>query len=696
MRLRFAGALALVPLLSLVSLVPAAAQEGANSSSAAATDPAVDPASEDSDAHDDPEHGGALEEIVITASGHERTRFDVLQSTNVLSGDALDRQTRATLGDTLSQQPGIASSGFTAGASRPVIRGQDGPRVRVLQNGVSTGDVSGVSADHQVTTESLLVERIEVLRGAGTLRYGSSAVGGVVNVIDGSIPSELPADRVEGALRGAYDLNADARDFSGALRGEVGAGVVLSVDGLYRRSGNVDIPGSSWTAAERAASGPAFGSDVRGDIPNSGIQSWNARIGASQVFDTGFAGLSYTRNESRYGVPVSEEDDPIDVDLIQNRYDAAGALDAALGPFERASFRFTHSDYTHTELEGETPGTVFDNDENELRVELNQAAIDELDGVVGFQWRSREFAAVGLEALVPPGNSQQYGVFAVEEWHAEPVGLEAGFRVERTRSDALGAPQREFTTWSASLGASITPTDATLLGLTFSRTERPPTPEELYSNGPHFASFSFELGDPRLDPEVAYSIELTGRVRSDEASAGVTLFYTHYDAFIFLRDTGNIEDDLPERIYSATDARFIGIEVEGDADVAHFGGAVLKLRGSFDVTRAERANGDDLPRIAPMRLRSELALETTHTDASLGFEWAARQTKIAAFERETDSYLFLNASAAWRPLEQLPGLSLRLDLRNLLDETGRNAVSFLKEFAPLPGRSMRASVALEF
>ncbi len=690
MRLHSAGAAALASLLWLAPFTPAAAQEAGDPSAAS------EPASDDADAHDDPEHGGALEEIVITASGHERTRFDVLQSTSVLTGDALERQTRATLGDTLAQLPGIASSGFTAGASRPVIRGQDGPRVRVLQNGVSTGDVSTVSADHQVATESLLVERIEVLRGAGTLRYGSSAVGGVVNLIDGSIPSELPVDRYDGALKASYDLNADARDFGAALRGEIGRGFVLSLDGLYRRTENVEIPGSSWTAAERAASGPAFGSDVRGEIPNSSIDSWNARVGGSRVYENGFAGFSYTRNESRYGVPVSEEDAPIDVDLEQNRYDAAGAFDAALGPFERASFRFTRSDYTHTELEGETPGTIFDNDENELRVELNQAAFGELDGVVGFQWRSREFAAIGAEALVPPGDSQQTALFAVEEWHAEPVGLEAGFRIEQTTADALALRSRKFTTWSASIGASVTPSDATLLGVTVSRTERPPTPEELYSNGPHFASASFELGDAALDPEVAYGLELTGRVRGEHASAGVTLFYTHYEDFIFLRDTGNIEDDLPERVYSATNARFLGIEIEGDADVAHFGDAVLKLRGSFDVTRAERANGDDLPRIAPMRLRSELALETTHTDASLGFEWAARQTKIAAFERETDSTLFLNARAAWRPLENVPGLSLRLDLRNLLDETGRNAVSFLKEFAPLPGRSVRLSLALAF
>jgi iron complex outermembrane receptor protein len=675
MRASFAGALTLAALLPL--------------STTAQTEPA-------GEAHDAPDHAGALEEIVITASGHERTRFDVLQSTNVLTGDALDRQTRATLGDTLALQPGIASSGFTAGASRPVIRGQDGPRVRVLQNGVSTGDVSTVSADHQVTTESLLVERIEVLRGAGTLRYGSSAVGGVVNVIDGSIPSELPEGGYDGALQGSYDLNADARDFAGALRGEIGRGVVLSIDGLYRQTGNVDIPGSSWTAAERAASGPAFGSDVRGDIPNSSIDSWNARVGASKVFDAGFAGFSYSRNESRYGVPVSEEGEPIDIDLVQNRYDAGGAFDAALGPFERASFRFTRSDYTHTELEGEEAGTVFNNDENELRVELTQAAFGELDGVVGFQWRSREFAAVGAEALVPPGDSQQYALFAVEEWHAEPVGLEAGMRIERTASDALALPSRHFTTFSASLGASITPSDATLLGLTFSRTERPPTPEELYSDGPHFASFSFELGDPSLDPEVAYSVELSGRIRSEHASAGVTFFYTRYDDFIFLRDTGNIQDDLPERIYSATGARFVGVEVEGDGDLAHFGEWVLKARGSLDVTRAERTNGDDLPRIAPLRLRGEVALEGRHADASLGFEWASRQKRIATFERETDSYAFVNASVAWRPLEQAPGFALRLDARNLLDETGRNHVSFLKEFAPIAGRSVRVSAQVEF
>jgi len=685
MRLSLARAFALAALLPL----PVTAQTATETETETETETKTD-------AHDAPDHGGALEEIVITASGHERTRFDVLHSTNVLSGDTLDREVRATLGDTLAAQPGIASSGFAAGSSRPVIRGLDGPRVRVLQNGVGTGDASVVSADHQVTAEPLLVERIEVLRGAGTLRYGSSGIGGVVNVIDRSIPSALPEDRFDGAFAGAYDLNADARDVGGALRGEVGGGFVLSLDGLYRRSARVDIPGSSWTAAERAASGPAFGSDVRGDVPNSGIEGWNTRVGGSRVFESGFLGASYTRNESRYGVPVSEEDEPIDIDLVQNRYDAAGALDVALGVFERASFRFTHSDYEHTELEGEEAGTLFTNDEDELRLELVQAAIGELDGVIGFQWHARDLEAIGAEAFIPPSELDQYSLFAIEEWHAERFGVEGGVRVERTNADGEARPRRSFTTWSASLGASFQPTRATLLGVSFSRAERPPTLEELYADGAHFATASFEVGAASLDPEIAHGVEVSARVRGEHASAGVTFFYTHFDGFIFLRDTGNIQDGLPERVYSATDARFLGVEIEGDADLAHFGEWVLKARGSLDLTRAERDDGGDLPRIAPLRLRGALALEGTHADASLGFEWAARQKKIAAFERETDAYAFLNASVAWRPLEQLPGFALRLDARNLLDATGRNHVSFLKELAPLPGRSVRVSARVEF
>jgi iron complex outermembrane receptor protein len=689
MRLPLAGAFALA---SCFALAPAAAQDAGGAPSASPESPRA----ADAEAHADPAHAGdALEEIVITASGHVRSRFDVLQSTNVLSGDALGRDARATLGDTLGHLPGIASSGFTAGASRPVIRGMDGPRVRVLQNGVATGDVSTVSADHQVATDPLLVERIEVLRGAGTLRYGSSAIGGVVNVIDGSIPAERPEGRFDAAARGSYDLNADARDVAGAIRGDLGGGFVLALDGLYRRAGNVDIAGSSWTAAQRAATGPAFGSDVRGDVPNSGLEGWSARAGASRVSERGFAGFSYVRNESRYGVPVSEEGEPIDVDLAQNRYDAAGELETALGPFERAGFRFTRSDYTHTELEGDEPGTVFDNDENDLRVELFQAAAGDLDGVVGFQWHGREFAAQGAEALVPPGEWRQIALFVVEEWHADPVGVEAGLRYERTNAEAAGAPSRTFDTWSASLGASFTPVDAVLLGATLSRTERPPAPEELYSDGPHFASASFEVGDPTLDPEVASGLELTGRVRAAHASAGVTFFYTHFDAFVFLRDTGNVVDGLPERVYAPTGARFLGVEIEGDADLAHFGDAVLKLSGSFDWTRAERANGDPLPRVAPLRLRGELALLTPHVDARLGFLWSARQSRTAPGERGTPSYAFVDAGVAWRPLERLPRFSLRLDGNNLLDAKGRNHVSFLKEFAPLPGRSVRLSVALE-
>jgi iron complex outermembrane receptor protein len=648
------------------------------------------------EAHQAPEPRSDLEEIVVTAPGHARSRFDVLQSTNVVTADELARQAAATLGDTLAEEPGIAATGFTTGASRPVIRGLDGPRVRVLENGVSTGDVSNVSPDHQVTTEPLLVQRIEVLRGAGTLRYGSSAIGGVVNVIDSSIPTELPEGPVDGELEGSYDINGDARTAAGAVNASVGGGFVIDVDGSYRRAGNVEIDGSSWTDEERAASGPALGSDAHGHIPNSSLRTWSAGAGGSRVFDDGYLGFHYTRNISRYGVPVSEEDEPIDIDLEQNRYDVGGGLERSFGPFSGIAGRFTHSDYEHAELEGETPGTIFTNDENELRVELNQRPWNELDGVVGFQWRGRDFATEGAEAIIPPGDWSQYGLFAVEEWHLEPVGFEAGLRIEQTRSDAEGQPERDFTTWSLSLGSSYTPRDWVLLGVTFSRTERPPAPEELYSNGAHFASFSFEVGNPSLDPEVAYGVELTSRLQGARGSAGLTFFYTHFDGFIFERDTGNVVDGLPERVFTGTDARFYGTELEGQLLLKEWSAVALTLRSSLDFTRAERANGDDLPRIPPFRLRGALELTSTHIDGDLGFDYAAKQDRIASFERETDSYFFVNAGAGWRPLEQLPGFTLRLDARNLFDAKGRNHVSFLKEFAPLPGRSLRLAALLSF
>jgi iron complex outermembrane receptor protein len=646
------------------------------------------------EAHPAPESGSPLEEIVITASGHERTRFDVIQSTNVLTGDDLKREVRTTLGDTLANQPGIASTGFTAGASRPVIRGLDGPRVRVLQNGVSTGDVSNVSADHQVTSQPLLVDRIEVLRGAGTLRYGSNAIGGVVNVIDGSIPSELPQG-VEGAGDFGYDFNADAVNGALAARTALGSFAVYA-DGSFQHAHDFEIPGSSWTKAERASSGPGFGSDAVGFAPNTSLRAASGRLGVSRIFEEGFLGASYTRVDSRYGVPVGEDGEPIDIDLHQNRYDGAGELRHEIGPFERASFRFTHSDYQHTELEGETPGTKFLNDENELRVELSQRAWHELDGVVGFQWHGKSFQAIGAEALVPPGHLRQYGLFGVEEWHGDPLSLEGGIRLEQTDVDAQGLRSRSFTTASVSLGASVTPIENLLVGVTLSRTERPPTPEELYSNGAHGASFSFEVGDPSLGPEVAYGAELTMHVKSERLTGSATFFYTYFRDFIFARDTGNVVDEFPERVYTATNAHFYGAELEAHAPLAEFGSARLSLDGSLDYTRAQRSSGDDLPRIPPLRVRATLALVSMHEDAYLGVEWAARQARVASFERPTDDYFFVNAGAAWRPLERIPGLSLRLDLRNLADAKGRNAVSFLKELAPLPGRSARVSVAVDF
>jgi len=684
MRRFVAGALALA-VSSFIA--PAGAQEAGTEPTAATTTP-------EPDAHPGPEPTQGFEEIVITASGHERSRFDVLQSTNVLSGEALKREARATLGDTLAEQPGISSTGFTAGASRPVIRGLDGPRVRVLQNGVSTGDVSNLSPDHNVTSEPLLVDRIEVLRGAGTLRYGSNAIGGVVNVIDGSIASELP-DGVEGSASFGYGWNADQVDGALAARGALGD-FVLYGDGSFRHAHDVEIPGSSWTSAARAADPTGFGADASHFSPNTSERAYDGRVGLSRVFDDGFLGASYTRVDSRYGVPVGEDGEPIDIDLHQNRYDGAGELRRAFGPFEKTSFRFTHSDYEHTELEGETPGTKFLNDENELRIEVSQTPWNELDGVVGFQWRGKDFSALGAEAIVPPGTLSQYGLFAVEEWHSDPISFETGVRLERTHTDADGMRSRSFTDVSFSLGAGYSPMESLLIGVTLSRTERPPTPEELYSNGPHGASFTFEVGDDSLDPEVAYGVDLTGRIKGERASGGVTFFYTYFRDFIFARDTGNIVDELPERIYTATNARFYGVELEGEALLATCGDVSLSLDGSLDLTRAERTNGDDLPRIPPLRIRTGVSLASTHVDANAGVEWAAKQDRVAFFERETDDYLFVNAGVAWRPLERVPGLSLRLDGRNLADVTGRNHVSFLKELAPLPGRSIRASVGVDF
>ncbi len=649
----------------------------------------------------DPDHQGhqhdeALDELIVTFSGHERRRFDVIGGTTVLSEDALQQELAPTLGDTLGSATGVRSSGFAPGASRPIIRGLDGPRLRVLQNHVSVVDASTSSPDHQVASDPLLAQRIEVLKGAGTLRYGSNAVGGVVNVIDGRI-AEVPLDAAyEGGLSFHGGSNQDDRNGAGVLRGQFGP-VVLHLEGFARRAHALEVKGDPLSSTSGFGPGdPLFGTSGR--VRNTFVESEGGTAGASWVHEDGFIGASYARLESRYGVPVPPEDPTggdIAIDLEQDRFDFGAGWRVDLGPFEAVEMRAVYGEYEHAEIVDGEVGTVFENEGIEVRIEATQAQVDNLDGSVGLQWRSEERDAVGAEAFLPHFETDQWALFTVQELHLDPWTFEGGLRLEHTDlSVGGGLRDRSFTTWSASLGASLALDADTLVGLSLSRTERPPVGDELYADGPHFATASFEIGDDGLDPETAWSAELTAKRRQGAVTGAVNVYVTAFDDFLFQRDTAEIEDGLPVRRVSQADARFYGAEVDLAWSVCEHAWGEVAVDLGYDFVRAS-SRGRDLPRIPSQRLTVGAGLTAERHDFRFEAVFVDGQRRTARGESATRGYVVWNAEATFRPFDE-PDLAVFVQARNLTDQRGRQHTSFLKDRLPIPGRDLRFGVRFRF
>ncbi|BBK32883.1 iron complex outermembrane receptor protein [Stella humosa] len=662
--------------------------------------------------------GGAvnLGSILVTAPLGQ-SRSDIVEGTTLLEGDALDRRRALTIGETLRGTPGVASSGYAEGASRPVIRGQSGPRVRVLQNGLDTFDASNVSPDHAVAAPMAGVERVEVLRGPATLLYGSSAVGGLVNVIDGRIPERRPKGGLAGTARFEYGTGAHDLTGFGAVDAALGRNLVLHAEGFAQNSSDYAIPGfANDEARERG---------VKGRVENSFVRTRGGSAGASYIGDWGYAGLSIARFASKYGIPsgghvhadegedhdhehehdhehdhehAEEAPERVTIDLRQTRYDAKFGLTRPFSGVEEVRGRVGYADYRHKELEDGVAGTVFKNRSWEGRLEAEHAPIGGLKGVAGIQGGRRDFRAIGDEAFVPPTVTDSYAAFLLEKYELGPWLFTAGGRLEHTRVEAaaLGS-ERNFTGANLALGATYRLGDGWQVGASLSRTERAPSAEELFANGPHLATSSFEIGDPTLGKETAWTAELSLRRRRGDVTGGINLFASRYQNFIFGDFTGSSVDGLDVLRYRQTDADFRGFELEAGWTVLRRDGLVLSLDGQLDFVWAEnRSSGDPLPRIPPVSY-------TVGANADLGqltlrgeVQGALRQGRNAPNETDTGGYAFLNVSMSWRPLPDNDAFTLQLQGRNLTDAEGRNHVSLLKDVAPMRGREVRLVGQVQF
>ena len=699
------------------------------------------------DNQDDPRHSEPkdLDSVIVRASPLAKSAEDLTQPVEVLAGERLDEMKAASLGETVNRLPGIQSSYHGPGVGRPIIRGMDGARVQVLSDGLASGDVSTVSVDHAVTIEPFLANQIEVLKGPATLLYGSGAIGGAVNVIDGRIPETTTFEPLEGRAELRAGSVADERTGMVRLDGTDSSGrLVFHFDALHRETGDYRIPGF---AEADDGHGHAHDADAHagahGRLPHSFLRTDSAALGASWVGDRGFLGAGYSMFNSRYGVPghVHPGDDHghdghdhdhahgdgdehgVHIVMDQRRSEVRGGLDDMDG-FESLRVKLAHNEYTHTEFEDNAVGTVFDNDSVEGRVELVHRPLGGWNGAFGLQFSRRKFNAIGAEAFVPDSKSRDTGVFWIGERSFDGVDLELGARYDQGRIDLVQGPSRDFDAASVSAAARWHLGDRLHLSFGIDRAQRTPTAEELYSDGLHVATGSYEFGNAGLDKETANRAELGMHWHHEDLLVSASLYHIEYDDFIYLAETGVVDGGLPARIWNQADARFTGGELDvqwtvldddrGQWTVRAFGDAVrARLAGSGTrevsitvphgshghVHSAQIALSGHLPRIAPARVGAEVRWRSADDAwrANLGAVRYGSQDRVAEHESESEGYTLVHAGFAWH-LDTAGGKAWELfvDGNNLLDEEARPHTSFISHLAPLPGRNVTAGVRVFF
>ena len=634
----------------------------------------------------------AVSELVVTGAPYVVSIDSTTTSVDVVKRDDLDQVPSGGLGDVLNGMPGVRSTFFGPGASRPVIRGLSGPRVMVLTNGVGQIDASALSPDHQVATDPQEAERIEVLRGPAALAYGGSAIGGVVNIIDDRIPDQ-PVDGVHGRVLADGSTVDKGQSYSGALKAGTGPWN-FTIDGVHKESKDYSIPVPAKSARLAAEDGEDFLGGDDSKVANTALKLDAYGAGMSYTGDAGFIGLAAKRTETTYGVPT-EEADPVSIRLKQTRYDARGALNVDLGPFDKIKFAAGYADYTHTEFEGPDPGTTFLSDGWEARVELIQRAQDGWQGAVGVQALKRDFDAIGDEALVPRTKITEAGVFTLQRLDKDSWGVEGGLRLDQRKLDSL-AGKADFTNVSASLGAFVRPAEGWFLGLALSRTSRAPSEEELFADGPHPATLAYEVGDTKLDNEVSYAADATLHYNAGGWNADLHLYVTKYDGFIDLYRTGAVDagSGLDVFHFVQTEAKFYGTEAEVSYLFWQDGERSLTFEGGADYVHGETDLGP-AARVPPWSVTGRAIFEGGWWTGKLELRHVADQNRVAEHELPTDSYEMLNASLVFRPLKN-QDFKILIDGRNLTDSQAREHASFLKDLAPLPGRSLRIGVGYSF
>ncbi len=663
-----------------------------------------------------PLHADVSPEIIVTAA-FRRDRSTLLSGVTVLQGTELTRQLRPTIGDTLSRQPGVSSTSFGPNASRPILRGFQGERVRILTDGIGSFDVSNTSVDHAVIINPQFADRIEVLRGPASLLYGSSAIGGVVNVIDKRIPRQIPTEVVHLDLLGNYGSAAGERSTAGVIEMPIAGKLVIHADASYSRTDDLRIGGFvlSPPARAQALASPVPAAralaSLMGKLPNTASETWNVGAGVAYIDAGGSLGIGYGHYDSLYGVPsrfdlATGDAEAVRLKVKQDRIDVRSEINVGGAFVDQIKVRAGFADYRHSEIDAAgNIGTTFTNQGLEGRVEVTQAKRDIGGGFwrggSGVQLFTRNFDVIGDEAFIPRNQSVQVGLFTVQEFDFGAFRTEFAGRYEHARvtaavGDFRGSSvfvDRGFDLFSGSLGASYALGTEWRIGINVSHTERGPAAEELLANGPHAGTQSFEIGNPDFVKERANGAELVLRGKGERYRFEASVYYNRFADYIYELQTGAVEEALPVFEFNQADARYLGAEAQAEFTVVQFGDHDLKIDALADYTDARLLHGlGPVPRIPPFRALGGVGVTNARWDARAEVEYTRRQSRVAAFETETAGFTLVNAAFSFRPIADRPETAVVVSANNIFDVDARRHASFLKDFAPLPGRDIRISL----
>lgn len=633
---------------------------------------------------------GVREQVTVTASGSEQATFDAVESVTTVASTQILEQAGASLGEVLEKQTGVAKRSFGPGSTRPVVRGFDGDRVLVLQDGLRSGSVGSQSGDHGEPLDPLSVERLEVVRGPATLLYGSNAIGGVVNAV-----SDRDTSRHEGT-RGYFSTFAGTANNQAGVSGgiEYGrGGWLVWGNGTGQRAGDYDTP--------------------QGRIDNSRFRHGNGAGGVGYYGGKAFFNAGYDYDNRRYGIPFAgviegEPDAQISIAMRRHNLRFTGGFHDAGGFISSGTFKVNYSDYNHKELEEGEVNTTFDNKTTSYRAAFDQRRSGRYSGTFGFEGFHREYSSVGAEALIPGRvTANIFSVFALQEYGTDRAKVQFGGRIENNRYRPTDAslPDRSFTGFSGAVGARFGLWAGGAFVVNYTRSDRAPALEELYNNGPHPGNLTFEIGDPALTREKGNGLEFGLRHAANRVRFEGNFYYYRLSDFIFLAPTGDFDDGLPVAEYLQSDARYLGTEVNFEAQ-AHRN---LWLNAGVDYVNAELTDGTPLPRIPPLRAR--LGLDYRVRGLSLRPELILARDQDRVFpsptggggdpeftfrETRTPGYGVFNVIGSYTIARPHYAHIFSVNAFNLTDKLYRNHLSFIKDLAPEIGRGVRFSYTVRF